>query len=690
MLSGHRSARRRRGRNSRAARIAVPLAIPMALGLTLGVILAVSGGRATTIDQSALGSCASPNANAPAANPTTSAPVSPTPTQNAQGAQSADPWNYQYPTVPGWDPAQGGQGWASQYANYAVEADPTTSTPAAADPTTSAPAAADPTTSAPAAADPTTSAPAPADPTTSAAAPADPTTSAPAATDPTTSAPAATNPTTSAAASATPCASATTNAVVPPAADFANGQTAFFPLGDLATNPVDGTGAAINLNQTAAEAATSLNCTLTVPNRPLTAQGLATPYQLGDGCTMQNAANEGAFVEATILAPNGSVQIYDPLVVTAGTTPAVAPVPPTIARGSLVIIDVGSNGNNLVLEGQGARQGNCVDALGQSVIGQVSACNAVNFYRAANALIADGVLQVPAIGTASDGQACETVRNFALVDQDQSDNVISTYLLNASGQTAQDTAANAASMAGSMPVGNGSDDRLLADFVDPANGCTAFSATNSTDANGTSGSQALNELSARVNQTGTIAVVPPNDEMTLVGNAFSVAKTDVYRSLVDQPLLAGNVNPAQVAADYCQNLVNMAPAHNQLDYARDANFASPVPGTGNTLGSFLAARLSASFGVLGCANFGLTDPATVTVDGNGVATAATYSLAQQTATGSTPASGSTTTASPTPSGMPTTGGGGFSWGNWLGTGGNPGTVRLPRSRRKHHEDVTGM
>ena len=478
--------------------------------------------------------------------------------------------------------------------------------------------------------------------------------------------------------------------MVPPAATFANGQTAFFPLGDLATDPVDGTGAAINLNQTADEAATSMNCTLTVPNRPLTAQGLATPYQLGDGCTMEDAANEGAFVEATILAPNGSVQIYDPLVVTAGTTAAVAPVPPTITPGSQVIVDIGSNGNNLVLEGQGARQGHCVDALGQSVIGQVSACNAVNFYRAANALIADGVLQVPAIGTSDDGQPCETVRNFALVDQDQSDNVISTYLLNANGQTAQDTAANAASLAGATPVGNGSDDRLLANFVDPANGCSAFSATNSTDANGTSGSQALNELSARVNQTGTIAVVPPNDEMTLVNNAYSVAKTNVYRSLVDQPLLAGNVNPATVAADYCQNIVDIAPAHNQLDFASDANFASPVPGTGDNLGTFLAARLSASFGVLGCTNFGMTDPVTVTVDGNGVATAATYNLAQQAATGATAAGGGTATADPTPTAGRMSGGGGFSWGNWLGTGGNPGTVRLPRSRRGHHEDVTGM
>jgi hypothetical protein len=498
-------------------------------------------------------------------------------------------------------------------------------------------------------------------------------------------------------AAASPTASA--NAVVPPAATFANGQPAFFPLGNLATNPVDGTGAAINLNQTPAQAATSMNCTLTVPNRPLTARGLATPYQLGDGCSMQNAANEGAFVEATILAPDGSVQIYDPLVVTAGTTPAVAPVPPTMARGSLVIIDIGFNGNNLVLEGRGARQGHCVDALGQSLIGQVSACNAVNFYRAANVLIADGVLQVPATGTANDGQPCLTVRNFALVDQDQSDNVISTYLLNANGQTAQDTAANAASMANATPAGNGSDDRLLANFVDPANGCTAFSAPNSTNANGSSGSQALNELSASVNQTGTIAVVPPNDEMTLVNNAFSVAKTNVYRSLVDQPLLAGNVNPAQVAADYCQNMVNIAAAHNQLDYTRDANFASPVPGTGDNLGAFLAARLSASFGVLGCQNFGLTVPVTVTVNAAGVATAATYNLAQQAATGSTAAGGSTPTASPSPSGWPTSWGRWGGWGNWgsegswgglLGTGQDPGTVRLPRSRRGHREDVTGM
>ena len=526
MLSGHRSAWRRRGGKSRAARIAVPLAIPMALGLTLGIILAVSGGHTTQIAQSAGTASASPSAS---------------------GSTPADP------------------------------SDPPT-------------------------------------PKTAAAA-------------------------------------------VPPAATFANGQTAFRQLGDLATVPVDGTGAAINLNQTAAEAVASMNCTLTVPANPLSAQGLATPWQLGDGCSMANAGTEGAFVEATILSPNGQAQVYNPLVITAGTTAAVTPAAPTIARGSQVIIDVGFNGTNLVLQGQGARQGRCVDALGQSLIGQVSACNAVNFYNLANSEIARGTLMVPPVGTSLDGKPCLTTRSFAVVDQDQSDNVITTYLINGTGQTAQNTAANATAIgAAATTLVNGSDDKLLAAFLDPANGCTPFTATDTTDPAGTSGSQALNELSARVNQHGTIAVTPPNDEMTLVNSAFSIAKTNVYRSLVDQPLLAGNVNATTVAEDYCQNITNIQPARNQLDMTRELNFGSPVAAVGNTLATFMGNRLSMSFVNLGCANFGLTNPVTVTLDGNQVAAAVTYSIAQQTA--KLPAAATPTATAATPTASATTGTGG--------------------------------
>jgi hypothetical protein len=461
-----------------------------------------------------------------------------------------------------------------------------------------------------------------------------------------TSASASATATATASASASPSAStsASAAAAVPAAATFANGPVAATQLGDVATAPVDGTGAVINTDQTAAEAATSMNCSISVPANPLTATGLATPWQLGDGCSMENAGTEGAFVEATILAPNGSLQVYSPLVVTAGTTPAVAPTPPTIAAGSVVEISVGFNGTNLYLTGPGTAAGNCVDALGQSLIGQVSACNAVNFYRTANADIARGTLKVPALGTATDGQACETTRDFALIDQDPSDNVVTQYLITASGETAQNNPANEASLTGATTLVNGSDDALLSEFVDPANGCSPFTAPDSTYPKADGPSQVLNELSARVNQKGTIALVPPNDEMVLVGGDMSIAKTNVYRSLVDQPLLAANTNPATVAADFCQNMVNIAPARDNLDLTTDTNFTTPVPGTGDNLGSFMGNRLAMSFVNLNCGNYGLTDPANPVLNGSGVATSVTYSLTQQKATGATTG---TTTVNPT-------------------------------------------
>jgi hypothetical protein len=441
-----------------------------------------------------------------------------------------------------------------------------------------------------------------------------------------------------ASASVSPSTSATT---VAPASSFASGAVAAAQLGGVATKPVDGTGAAINTQQTAAQAAASMNCSLAVPANPLTAAGLATPWQLGDGCSMANAGTEGAFVEATILSPSGQLSVYNPLVVTAGTQPAVAPVAPAIAAGSVVEVSVGFNGTNLFLTGAGATTGKCVDALGQSVIGQVSACDAVAFYRAANADIAKGTLKVPAAGTATDGQACQTTRDFALIDQDQSDNVVSQYLITTGGQTAQNSPANNAKLTGATVLTNGSDDALLSEFVDLANGCTPFTAADSTFPKADAPSQALNELQARADQKGTVAVVPPNDEMTLVGGQMSIAKTNVFRSLVDQPLLATNTSPATVAASYCQNMVNIAPARDNLDMAKDAAFTTPVAAIGNNLATFLGNRLSMSFVNLGCSNYGLTNPVNVTLDGNGVATAVSYNLAQQTAKGAAPAAATT-------------------------------------------------
>jgi hypothetical protein len=414
---------------------------------------------------------------------------------------------------------------------------------------------------------------------------------------------------------------------------YANGPTAQSQLGDIATEPVDGQGNPISFFQTPAQAAASGNCTLVVPPNPLTAKGLATPYVLGDGCSEANP-NLQAFAEATILSPNGQVQVYNPLVITQGTTPAVRPVPPKIPRGAKVILDFGSNGTNLLLTGPGAveRSSGCVDAYGQSVIGQVSACDAVPFYDLANEEIARGTLRVPKTGTSLDGLACQDTRNFALIDQDPSDNTYTQYLLNGDGQTAQATPANIGAMGGATVLSNGSDNALLGYFVDPANGCQPFTEPDTTSANSAQSSQALDELSSRVNQQSQIAVVPPNDEMVLVGGSYSVAKTNVYRSLVDQPQLASNVNPVEVAAAFCMNMTNIAPEHDLLDVGRDTNFTSAVPAVGDNLATFMGNRLSMSFMNLGCQNFGLTDPVDVTVDGNDVATAVSYNTQFQQAT----------------------------------------------------------
>lgn len=423
---------------------------------------------------------------------------------------------------------------------------------------------------------------------------------------------------------------------------------------DLAMQfPRDPTGKRIGLQQGRAGAANSGNCTLMVPDNPLSPQGLATPWQLGDGCQEANP-NESAFVEATILAPNGHLSVYDPLVVTAGMTPAAPPVQPTIPAGSQVIIDTGFNGNNLVLEGQGASQGNCIDAFGQSIIAQTAACNAQAFYKDANAQIAAGTLKVPALGTGNDGRPCPSTRAFSLIDQDQSDNVLSVYLVNANGQTAQATPENVDTMGGSMIATNGSDDGLLGHFVDAALGCKRFAAPNPTSPGGADDSQALNELSARQNQAAPVALLPVNDPQLLLNGQFSMGKTNAYRMLTDQAPLPSATNATKNAAQYCQQMVNIAPAVLQTDIGVEAGFQSPVPALGNNLATFMGARLSASFTNLNCAAFALKDPVMLTLNGAGVAISVLYNTTQQQAIipptvppmGGTPSPSPSATASP--------------------------------------------
>ena len=233
-----------------------------------------------------------------------------------------------------------------------------------------------------------------------------------------------------------------------------------------------------------AAAAANVSCRVVVPANPLTAQGLATPYQLEgpagmtpqqSGCNMANAANLGAFVQATILDPaTGKLSVYEPLVITQGTQPAAKPVVPALPAGAVVTVDFGFNGTNLTqvgATGNALRQGRCVNGLNGSIFGQVSFCNGTGFFQAAFRAEQQGKLAVPAVGTSpKTGQACPTTRSFTMIDQDQSDNVTTTYLLTGTGLTAQATPANQAAMAGSTPINNGSDNALLNGFLDPTLG----------------------------------------------------------------------------------------------------------------------------------------------------------------------------------------------------------------------------
>ncbi|WP_205862668.1 hypothetical protein [Planosporangium thailandense] len=368
------------------------------------------------------------------------------------------------------------------------------------------------------------------------------------------------------------------------------------------------------------------NCDLVVPPNPLSAQGLATPYLLVANNPRRGACHEGntaqaAFVQGTILDPaTGRLSVYNPLVIDAGQVPAVAPVVPRLPPNAVVGLWFGFNGTNLTLRDANGSlaAGRCVNGLGDSIFGQFAYCNAPAFFQAANSAINAGMLTVPPLGTAKDGNPCPTTRDFSVVDQDQSDNVTSTYLI-AGNSAAQNTAANRARLRGVAKVQvNGSDNLLVDAFIDRALGCTPFQAPDLADNGAMTTSLALNELQAAADQGGQVALVPPTNPMVMVGRRVSIDKTNLYRLGVDQPPIDLNqlgVNADQkgaranrVAADvagalgqqYCQNMVDIQSQRVQLDRNIDSQVTSPDRAAATNLFTFLAQRLNKSFTQLGC------------------------------------------------------------------------------------------
>jgi hypothetical protein len=370
--------------------------------------------------------------------------------------------------------------------------------------------------------------------------------------------------------------------------------------------------------------AQNMDCTLIMPANPLTAAGLATPYQLvatnpANGPCHETDANQSAFVQAAVIDLNtGKISIYNPLVIDRGTTPAAKPVVPTLPQRGVVALWFGFNGNNLSLVGQDdeaeqdMQDNHCTQGLGQFAY-----CNAVAFFEAADDAINDDKLQVPPLGTSpKDHLACPSVRSFTIVDQDQSDNLTTTYLLTPNG-VAQDTAANRAKFGTTgIKKGNPSDNRLLDVLVDPALGCTPWTADNLTDPGFQIPSLPLNELQAARFQQAPVARIPLGDPFVLsppLTGVPSLAQVNRYRRGVHQQLAEEDEDASTTT--YCGNLRDIHTDKLIVDKPFLTASPSPFPNVANTLFTFMAQRYVASYEILKCQAL-LNQPVNVTLHFN--------------------------------------------------------------------------
>lgn len=333
------------------------------------------------------------------------------------------------------------------------------------------------------------------------------------------------------------------------------------------------------------------------------------------------------------VAAGVDISIYSPLVTTAGIGAAIAPVVPVIPAGSTTAVWGGANTMDVHLVGPGALS--CVNGLNGSDFGQFFYCGAPAFFAVANADVTAGTLTVPPLGTTLGGAACPSATAYSLTDQDPSDNLPTSYLVNpVTGATAQNTAFNRFALPGDQVLVNPSDEKLLG-ILDGAIGCTIWTAPNLADPGVNVQGLALNQIQAHFDQAAPVANVPLLDEMTLVNNNESALKTLLYRAGVDEPMptdLLGFVTTSDTT--WCSNLAAIAPAFLAHNMALLLGQPSPIPAMANSLFTFMAQRFVATYenvlptpGVLPTCDMltGIADPVTVTFTG-GVATSAVINL----------------------------------------------------------------
>jgi hypothetical protein len=430
------------------------------------------------------------------------------------------------------------------------------------------------------------------------------------------------------------------------------------PLGTYVTPTASNIAAGLATAAPAAGMKSNTTCDIIVPANPLSAQGLATPYLLTgpngmtpaqSGCEMSNGAKLGAFVQATILDPaTGALSVYEPLVITRGTradTPGMKLNPPVIPADAIVTIDFGFNGTDLVPVGATPAtlaDAHCVSGQAGSAFGQTSFCNGVNFFNAVRQAERKGLLTVPSPGTSNaiipsggdlgTGRSCPVISNFEVAGLDPGESVTTTYLLNPlTGQTAQDNATNRGYIAGATLLHGNSANAVLDQYIDPILGCAPFEVPDLSRANVPAFSEALDEIAADAYQPKAAALVPENDQVVMNGGEPDPAKTDRYREELGQPPISTVTSKSSSPAMYCQNLVDIQTPFLAANQKLLATGQSPVTATANNLLTFLAHGLSASFSSLGCQQFHLTNPVTLKRNSAGIAIAATFDTAVQTA-----------------------------------------------------------
>jgi len=291
----------------------------------------------------------------------------------------------------------------------------------------------------------------------------------------------------------------------------------------------------------------SQQCILEVPNDPLNT-GLFQPWYLStdvnsfDKCS-QLDKNTAVFVESTILdIDTGKFFVYSPLVIDKDTSPAIPIIRNTLPVNHITIINIGSNGDSVRLIPSinsdfymyskfknSLEDGNCINGFEDSLFGQVAYCNGELFFKTVNKLIVNKIINVPPIPVSNLGDICPTVRSFAVVDQDQSDNVNTQYIITNDMKIAQYYSSNIFKLNVTQIITNPSDNRLTTNFIYKAIGCASFTAPDLVDNGVNRHSLALNELSAARANLANPALIPSGDPMALINNFPNLAMFNAYR-----------------------------------------------------------------------------------------------------------------------------------------------------------------